>query len=123
MSKSRILLIEDDLLLNQMFSEILETELDVEVEGILDGQQALDRLSGPVADIVLLDLHLPKVSGLYILNQLRADARWQKASVIVLSADVLRLEAASERADLTLAKPVSFEDLVGFVGRFISCSN
>jgi DNA-binding response OmpR family regulator len=112
----KALLIEDELLLSEAFAEILQMETDFDIEIFNDGQAAADRLQGDVADVVFLDLHLPKVSGLDILNQIRADDRWAKTQVIVMTADHLGAQKAST-ADHVLMKPIDLDDILNIVSK------
>ena len=63
--------------------------------------------------LVLLDLHLPKTSGLEVLRRVKSDARTQSIPVIVLTvSDSDRDVAASERlgANAYISKPVDFQN-------------
>lgn len=111
MNGRRILLIEDDRLLSEAFEEILRLTAGFEVETISDGRLAIERLGGDVVDLVFLDIHLPGVSGLDILEQIRADPRWSATQVVVMTADALRAKAAEDRADYTLVKPITLEQI------------
>ena len=52
-----------------------------------DGQQALDALEhGPPVDLVLLDLMMPRLSGLDVLERLRADPRFSDLPCMILTA-------------------------------------
>jgi signal transduction histidine kinase/CheY-like chemotaxis protein len=65
------------------------------------------RLHAP--DLILLDLHLPDMSGIQVLNQLKADARTSSIPVVVLTADPLPGTQGQVRdagAAACLAKPV-----------------
>ena len=99
MPNRQALLVEDDLLLRESLGEVIEMELNIEPELITDGQRAVERLRGPAVDIVFLDLHLPYVSGLEILNQIRADPRWADTIVVVITADVVGATSAQNKAD------------------------
>lgn len=57
-----------------------------EVRTASDGRQALALIDESIPDAVLLDLQLPEVSGMDVLRQLRADARFAQLVVIVLTA-------------------------------------
>lgn len=116
---SSVLLVEDDLLLSQAFAEVLEIETEAHIEIILDGQIALERLRGTPTDVVLLDLHLPRVSGLEVLSQLRANSAWRHTPVLVMTADVLRSKDAEVLANAVLTKPVNLEDLLRFVSQYL----
>ena len=61
--------------------------------------------------MVVLDLHLPNVSGKDILKAIRNDTRLSKTRVIIVSADAFQSEYLSEEVDLVLIKPVGFNQL------------
>jgi two-component system, response regulator len=88
-----------------------------------DGAEALEFLFGcgekssPVSRprLILLDLRLPKVNGLEVLERVRADPRTRHMPVVVLSSsgEDPDLESASNLgANAYVVKPVSFEDFI-----------
>lgn len=110
------LIIEDDDKISRIFAEALKT-VEYETEVVRDGQAALDRLAKTIPDIVILDLHLPNVSGPEILHQLRADERLAKTRVMIVTADSALAESLEDDADLVLLKPVSFNQLRDLAAR------
>jgi CheY-like chemotaxis protein len=110
MSKPLALVIEDDPDLSEIFSMTLRGG-GFETEVVQDGKVALDRLAGTVPALILLDLHLPHVTGATILENIRADQRFTKTAVIVASADARLAEEMHVQADLVLLKPVSIDQL------------
>ena len=96
MNKKFILLVED----NQDDEELTlmafeQSSINNEVEVVRDGVEALDYLFGTGTHaerdisnkpaVILLDLKLPKISGLEVLRRLRKDERTQYLAVVVLS--------------------------------------
>jgi len=80
-----------------------------------DGAEALEMLSGragtPLPRVVLLDLNLPKVNGLEVLRQIRADARTRLIPVVILTssrADEDRLASYELGCNSFVRKPVEF---------------
>ncbi len=57
--------------------------------------------------LIILDLHLPHVSGGEILHQIRQDEKLAKAHVVVTTADSVQAAAVQDEADLVLIKPIS----------------
>jgi two-component system sensor histidine kinase EvgS len=110
MSLPLALIIEDDPKLAHIFGEALRAA-EFETEIVEDGDSALDRLGVTVPAVVVLDLHLPEVSGETILHQIRADERLAGASVIIATADPHLAETLRNQADLVLIKPISFGQL------------
>lgn len=88
-----------------------------------DGEQALDYLfrrgnyqdpkASPRPDVVLLDLRLPKVDGLDVLQALKTSADLLSIPVVVLTSSEAEkdlTEAYDYHANSYLVKPVGFED-------------
>jgi len=80
----RILLVEDDRFLRRA-CEVGLRQRGFAVSSAVDGEEALRALSGEAPDLVLLDLLMPKVTGLEVLRTLRADERTRDLPVLVLS--------------------------------------
>jgi CheY-like chemotaxis protein len=116
MSGRSALIIEDNRELAIIFSQALQAA-GFATGIMLDGDQALARLAITTPDVVVLDLHMPRVSGVEILRRIRADARLAGTRVIVATADMRATEMLQDQADLVLIKPVSFTQLRDLAGR------
>jgi len=104
------LIIEDDANLSVIFAQALQ-QAEFQTEVIEDGNAALTRLAETVPAVVVLDLHLPHVSGDKILRQIRADERLTKTRVMLATADAQMAENLRRDSDLVLLKPISFNQL------------
>jgi chemosensory pili system protein ChpA (sensor histidine kinase/response regulator) len=102
--------IEDDEDLSNIFAEALQNA-GYQVETIRDGALARQRLTEVVPSIVLLDMHLPKVTGSELLADIRSDPRLTEVRVVVATADARLGDEFREVADFTLIKPISFIQL------------
>jgi DNA-binding response OmpR family regulator len=111
------LIVEDDPKLAFIFGEALQIA-NFEVEVVQDGKVALDRLSVTTPAVVVLDLHLPQLSGVDILTYIRANERLVRTKVILATADAIRAEQLRGKADLVLLKPISFNQLSILARRF-----
>jgi CheY-like chemotaxis protein len=83
---AKILLVEDHVTMRQAVRMVLEPE-GFEVVEAADGKAALDRVGRDRPDIVLLDLNIPGLSGLSVLEALKKDPQTASVPVIVVSAD------------------------------------
>lgn len=128
----RILLVEDnasdEILTLRAFRKI---QLGNEVDVVRDGQQALDYLfaEGEFAEerrglelpvVVLLDIGLPRIGGIEVLERLRADPRTQTLPIVMLTSsdeqqDLLRSYAKG--ANSFVRKPVSFDEFAETVAK------
>jgi CheY-like chemotaxis protein len=91
---------------------------------VSDGQEALDFLYGkedgtskmaPVPCLILLDLKLPKVSGLEVLQRVRSEERTRLTPVVVLTTSSEErdlVESYSLGANSYVRKPVDFNEFV-----------
>ena len=84
-----------------------------------DGEEALkcveelETSSGPYPDLVILDLHLPKVPGTIVLNRIRQSSIWDDIPVVVLTSSnspIDREEAARLGANLYINKPARLDE-------------
>ncbi|HLF24959.1 MAG TPA: response regulator [Anaerolineae bacterium] len=103
------LIVEDDFDISIVFREAL-LDAGFEVEIIRNGRDALIRLAECVPDIVVLDMHMPHVSGDEVLRWIRADNRLTRTRVIVATAEPTELKV-QKQADLVLLKPIGFNQL------------
>jgi two-component system response regulator CpxR len=115
---NRVLLVEDDLDVRDTLQDLLESE-GLDVIPAANGKQAIDFLTlndPPGADLVILDLMMPLVSGWQVLEVLTADRTLRRIPVIVLSAlPVSRPERALE----IVRKPFAFETLVASIHKVL----
>ena len=80
----RVLFVEDDPAVAQMYR--LKLELDgYAVEVAIDGLQAVQMATGNPPDIIFLDIRLPRLDGLSVLEELRCDDRTRAVPVVILS--------------------------------------
>ena len=110
MPQKLVLVIEDDPALGQAYVDIIALE-GHQAELIPDGQVALSRLAEIAPDLILLDMHLPHVSGLDILKAIGDDSRLSKTWVVVMTANPEMAAAAKEFADSVFFKPVNFAQI------------
>jgi CheY-like chemotaxis protein len=75
------------------------------------GRQAFNWLQSGVPHLLLLDLHLPYISGREILDQLLVDARFENTFIVLVTADARMGSTLAEKADFLLNKPVDLEQL------------
>ncbi|GAB6161618.1 hypothetical protein JCM12298_07770 [Desulfothermus naphthae] len=81
----RIILVDDD----QDFCEILKTKLEKKgfsVELAYDGAQGLEKIKANPPDIVILDVMMPKKSGLDVCKELKSDPAYKEIPIIMLTA-------------------------------------
>lgn len=108
----RILLVEDDQLIGNGI-QIGLTQSGFSVDWFLDGKMGLQALASAPYDAVILDLTLPKMDGLAVLQQWRRDN--QDIPVLILTArDTLddRVIGLQQGADDYLCKPFALVEVI-----------
>jgi DNA-binding response OmpR family regulator len=114
MSKPNALIIEDDPRLGAIYDTVLK-QAGFETEIIQRGDEALQRLPHVSPALILLDVHLPYLSGADLLKYIRADERLAKTPVIVLTADLYVAQALEGQADHVLVKSLGVSQLRNLV--------
>ena len=108
----RILVVEDEKILNKMITKTLKTE-GYSVDSCFNGEDALHFLKMGEFDAVILDIMMPKMSGIDVVKAMRADG--DATPVIFLTArDSVadRVEGLDAGAQDYLVKPFAFEELL-----------
>lgn len=82
---TKILLVEDDAFLAKMYVRKLSSEENFEVTTLTRGQNALDTVKKIKPDLILLDIILPDINGVKILQKLKEDAQLKNIAVIMLT--------------------------------------
>jgi len=113
----RILIIEDDRTTIELIKASLEAE-GFEVTSITDGESGLAQVRKSPPDLLLLDLMLPKVLGLDVCRQIRADENLNRLPILMLTArgdEMDRVVGLEVGADDYVTKPFSPRELVARV--------
>lgn len=87
MESTRVLIVDDNKRIVSILKDALEREQDMEVAGTAsDGEEALRLISVLRPDVVLLDLIMPKIDGLGVMERLKNREMEHKPEIIVVSA-------------------------------------
>jgi hypothetical protein len=126
-----ILLVEDNLQDEMLVLRALRrAHVANRIDVVRDGQQVLDYLfrqgdystrEGPdLPTVVLLDISLPRLTGLEVLTRLRADPRTRLLPVVILTSsdeDADRLASYESGANSFVRKPLAFAEFAETVAR------
>ncbi|MCH9648215.1 MAG: response regulator transcription factor [Deltaproteobacteria bacterium] len=109
----RLCLVEDQALVRQGIRSLLRLVPEVEVVAeAVDGEEAVEMICREHPDAVLLDLRLPKLSGLEVLEELsRRDALVPTVALTTFDDEALMIETVRAGARGFLLKDVSLEEL------------
>ena len=121
MSERTILYIEDNEYNRKIVRQLLGRTSYQLVEAV-DGESGVALAQQIVPQLILMDVQLPKMSGLDATRALRADPRTSDIPIIVITSFALsgdREKAAVAGADNYLAKPYSPRELLALVRQYL----
>ncbi len=119
--KKRVLIIEDE----REISLILKMRLEnagYEVLQAFDGEDGLESAKTEAPDLILLDLILPKIGGLQILEELKNDEKFKKIPIILvtgLAQELDEVRYGALKADGYFLKPFDTMELMTAIADFI----
>jgi CheY-like chemotaxis protein len=119
----RILVVDDDLYIKELYEEVIKDE-GYTVESAANGEEALIKLRLGGFDLVLLDIMMPKLDGLGVMDSLNTSPPEVKNGPIILLTnldhDPLIKDAMSKGASAFIIKAdITPEDLVGQVKKYL----
>lgn len=132
LENQHILLVEDDpndvLLIQRAFQK---ANLGGVLKVVQNGEEAINYLTGvgafadrqthPLPFLLLLDLKMPRMDGFEVLEWIRAEPRFKRLLVVVLTSSNVQKDvdrAYELGANSYLVKPVEFQEMVQMVHRF-----
>ena len=114
MIKTRILVVDDELSIIKFLRANLEAK-GYDVFTAMDGAEALQNFEMELADLVILDIMMPKMDGFEVCRRLR---EWSQVPIIMLSArgdDSDKVKCLDLGADDYVTKPFSARELIARV--------
>lgn len=112
--QKNIVIVEDERDTGEMFAEMLRLR-GYQAHNAFGGNAALSLIAEKQPDVILLDLMMPDISGMEIMEQLRQDHSLADIPIVIISAKTMPADIqAGLRAGAAyyLTKPVSFSDLI-----------
>ncbi len=114
MSNKKVLLIDDEENFCFLVKQNLEETGEFEVEYANDPDKGIKLAQKITPDVILLDITMPKKTGLQVLEILKQNSKTMAIPIIMLTAlsdDKLKLKASYLYGDDYIVKPVSFDVL------------
>lgn len=119
----RVLVVDDDNALRLTVSSAF-SERNYEVEQACNGEEAVNKVMASKYDLVILDVNMPKMSGLEALKQIKAYDGSIICIMITAYSNVKdAVEAVRQGAYNYLEKPIKSEDLVALVDRALKAQS
>jgi len=120
----KILLVDDQkTVLHVLNFALASSRIEIVLE--INGQEALRQARAQQFDLILLDMHLPDISGLEVLRQLKLDETTQEIPVIFLTGSNQledKVQALSLGAIDYLSKPFTLDEIQHCVNRVLFAS-
>jgi CheY-like chemotaxis protein len=102
--KKKVLIVEDEKSLRDIFVDFLRRETDWEIYEAGDGEEALVLIKEHLPDVMVLDLLMPKMDGIFLMKKMEAEKISQKTKIIFLT----------NSGELSAIQAVSSPSVVGY---------
>lgn len=108
----RILVVEDERHLAEALSQLLRKN-NYTVDCVYDGEDGLDYAMSKIYDVIVLDLMLPKLDGITVVKQMRAEDNDTPVIMLTAKGDIKdKVTGLDSGADDYLAKPFNTDELL-----------
>ena len=116
-------IVEDDPYLSEIYADTLGS-IGITTETFQDGETAMQKLRNVAPDLLVLDLNLPKYSGIEIFHDLRKQPQTSETWVLIVTANPAQAAELSEAEIesqnlLVLTKPISIDQLDQLAQRLV----
>lgn len=86
MNSQRILLVEDDAWLKELYSDAIKKDASTELVLVSTAEEALNAIDSQKIDLIVLDMFLPEHNGIELLHEIASYEDSSRIPVIILSA-------------------------------------
>lgn len=122
----RVLVVDNNVELCKVLEDYFDTQLDLDVVGMAhDGEEAMSLIQSLEPDVVLLDITMPYLDGLGVMERLQTLGLKKRPKVVVITAfgtDNLLARLMSLGADYFMIKPFQLEILAQRLREFAATS-
>lgn len=109
---STILIVDDEPINLELITAIFSDDPNIKILTAEDGMQAIEIFKNQIPDVIVLDIRMPKMTGIELLEHLKSETLTQNIPVIVLSGDEFeRKKALALGANDFVGKPFDAEEL------------
>jgi two-component system, cell cycle response regulator DivK len=120
-AKKKILVVEDNELNLKLFTDLLEAN-EYKVLQDQDGQSVMQICERENPDLIIMDIQLPNISGIDLIERLKIDEVFKKIPIIAVTAFTMqddRVNILNSGADEYISKPISISHFMEVVKRFL----
>ncbi|MGK5090910.1 PAS domain S-box protein [Deltaproteobacteria bacterium TL4] len=125
-----ILVVEDNEMNQEMIITLFE-DFGIKVHLASNGVEGLETLEqlaqvNQKPDLILMDLHMPKMGGLEAMEHIRKNTEYQSIPIVVLSADAFseqQQKAFAAGASEYLVKPIDIDTLLPVLNQYLKSKN
>ncbi len=117
-SLKTILIVEDDPSIGEMFVQTLADENIYKLLLVTSGTQALEIVKETTPDLLLLDYHLPNMTGLELYDRLHTMPYLSHIPAILITAGVLQYDI-QDRHIVGMSKPVDINKLLDIIAELL----
>ena len=107
LSGRTVLLVDDDAM-NRALGQIILEGFNMKVSVVTDGKEAMEVFQKGEFELILLDIHMPEISGFQVADYIRNQAGDQEVRIIAVTADIVQEDEqmlARNQMDAVLIKP------------------
>jgi CheY-like chemotaxis protein len=113
---ARILVVDDDSVIRELLTAVLEEESEHDVVVAANGQEALERLEEAPVDALVCDVNMPVMDGYELVRAVREQEALRDLPIVMISAAVPADDVSSDlEVDLMLEKPFEINALLACI--------
>ncbi len=121
----RVLVIDDDVDFTRLVARMADSPLRrYEVLSAYTAQEGLEIMRHQLPDLVLLDLMLPDIDGLQVIDRIRSEPAWSRVPIVVVSAqeDIDTLESLNGAMIIAKSSGLNVAEVVQWIQQVVNTS-